>query len=167
MVVQLPPAVPPPPSNLDDVMETRKILLSAALESLSLSVSHTRGGVGENPNLQHLFYALVWSSSQRSSFGSGELDSRWNISAALDRQFQGLWFFLCVCIFPRLPDPQPGSLLSGSCLQTWKMQPPHSKDRGKHFNLWAIFEADFITSSEGGFEPLYLVQLPFVIQKLL
>lgn len=77
-------------------METRKILLSAALESLSLSVSHTRRGVGENPNLQHLFYALVWSSSQRSSFGSGELDSRGNISAAMDRTFQGLWFF---CVF--------------------------------------------------------------------
>lgn len=77
-------------------METRTILLSAALESLSLSVSHTQAGVGENPNLQHLFYALVWSSSQRSSFGSGELDSTWNVSTAVDRKFQGLWFS---CVF--------------------------------------------------------------------
>lgn len=67
--------------------------------SQPVSVTHT-GWVGENPNLQHLFYALVWSSSRRSSFGSGELDSRGNISAAVDRTFQGLWFF---CVFVSFP----------------------------------------------------------------
>lgn len=47
-----------------------------------------------------------------------------------------------------------------------KMKPPHFKGRGKHFNLWTFFETDFITSREGGFRPLYLVQLPFVYPEI-
>lgn len=57
MVVQLLPAVFPalPFSNLDDVMERREILLSAALESPACQC-HTHRG--ESPSL-HLFYALL------------------------------------------------------------------------------------------------------------
>lgn len=56
MVAQLPPAVPclPSPFTTDDVMETKTLLLSVAL---SLSACHALGS--ENPNLWHLFYALV------------------------------------------------------------------------------------------------------------
>lgn len=57
MVVQLLPAVLPalPFPNLDDVMETREILLSAALESPARQC-HTHRG--ESPSL-HLFYTLM------------------------------------------------------------------------------------------------------------
>lgn len=84
MVVQLPPAVPPPwppPSNVDDVMETRKILLSAALECLFLgqSVSHTYTHTQERekepkPSVFVLCSHVILC-SQRSFFMSGEMDS--------------------------------------------------------------------------------------------
>lgn len=64
MVAQLPPAVPrlPSPFTTDDVMETKTLLLSVAL---SLSACHAPGS--ENPNLWHLFYALVSSALARES----------------------------------------------------------------------------------------------------
>lgn len=71
MVAQLPPAVPrlPSPFTTDDVMETKTLLLSVAL---SLSACHAPGS--ENPNLWHLFYALV-----RSAVAISGSEVRWKL----------------------------------------------------------------------------------------
>ena len=126
MVVQLPPAVPPPClplSNADDVMETRKILLSAALECLFLgqSVSHTHTHTRERERepkpSEFVLCSHVILCSQRRFFMSGEMDSGGNISAAVGRKFQGLWFSVCLYLSWATLS-QSGCLLSRSRFHT-------------------------------------------------
>lgn len=78
MVVQLLPAVSPPPSlfsSVDDVMETREMLLSMALSLRPVSVTHSQGRE-PRPSFVLDSHVILW--SQRSFFMSmGDMDSGW------------------------------------------------------------------------------------------